>query len=271
MGITLKQGRKVSCGCLPAERLARRAEQWDDVPSRTTRRVITRSTRPPQYTDKKPAWLRHKRSAACKAPKICPDARSRGNALCCQPEETQGSEGGRPMSRPCIKCGSTDRNARGNCIACQRRRSLARRSNPVFRERNLQRKDPCIKCGSTEWSASGHCAECQRRRQLIMRANPAYRERNLKREDPCAKCGGTVWYANGHCAECARRRAQRLRAMWSAPAVWRLKRRPVAARSYPDPAHMLWEGDSKPVTQPAIRLRRRSRVGETRARQSWGD
>ena len=55
MGMTLKQGRKVSCGCLPAERLARRAEQWDDVSSRTTRRVITRSTRPPQYTDKKPA------------------------------------------------------------------------------------------------------------------------------------------------------------------------------------------------------------------------
>jgi hypothetical protein len=43
MGMTLKQGTKVSCGCLRAERLALRAERWDDVPSRTHRKDMTRS------------------------------------------------------------------------------------------------------------------------------------------------------------------------------------------------------------------------------------
>ena len=35
MDIALQEGRKLSCGCLRAERLARRAEQLDDLPSRT--------------------------------------------------------------------------------------------------------------------------------------------------------------------------------------------------------------------------------------------
>jgi hypothetical protein len=41
LGIALTQRGKASCGCLRAERLARRAERWDDLPSMTKRRVIT--------------------------------------------------------------------------------------------------------------------------------------------------------------------------------------------------------------------------------------
>jgi len=38
LGIALTQGGKASCACLRADRLARRAEQLDDLPSRTQRR-----------------------------------------------------------------------------------------------------------------------------------------------------------------------------------------------------------------------------------------
>jgi hypothetical protein len=48
LDIALQGGRKVSCGCLRAERLALRAEQLDDLPSRTQRRVTT--ARPPDMT-----------------------------------------------------------------------------------------------------------------------------------------------------------------------------------------------------------------------------
>ncbi len=47
-GMALKQGGKVSCGCLRADRLVRRAEQLDDLPSRTQRQVTT--ARPPSMT-----------------------------------------------------------------------------------------------------------------------------------------------------------------------------------------------------------------------------
>jgi hypothetical protein len=48
LDIALQEGRKLSCGCLRAERLARRAEHLDDLPSRTKRRVTT--ARPPGMT-----------------------------------------------------------------------------------------------------------------------------------------------------------------------------------------------------------------------------
>ena len=48
MDIALQEGRKLSCGCFRAERLARRAEQLDDLPSRTKPRVTT--ARPPDMT-----------------------------------------------------------------------------------------------------------------------------------------------------------------------------------------------------------------------------
>jgi len=48
MDIALQEGRKLSCGCLRAERLSRRAEQLDDLPSRTKPRVTT--ARPPDMT-----------------------------------------------------------------------------------------------------------------------------------------------------------------------------------------------------------------------------
>jgi len=123
----LKQGQKLSCGCLRAERLARRAEQLDDVPSRTQRKVMGANP--------------------------------------------MGSD----MSKPCVRCGSTERYAGGRCAACQRQRSR----NPANLERNLQRI-------------------------RALRADPAWRKRNLQRTDPCEKCGGTEWYPSGNCVACTK-------------------------------------------------------------------
>jgi hypothetical protein len=127
LGMALKQGAKVSCGCLRAERLALREEQWDDVPSRTQRKVMG------------------------------------GNPM------------GGDMSKPCVRCGSTERYTDGRCAACQRQRSR----DPANLARNLQRI-------------------------RALRADPAWRERNLQRTDPCARCGGTEWYASGNCVACTK-------------------------------------------------------------------
>lgn len=73
------------------------------------------------------------------------------------------------MMKPCIKCGSSERNKWGHCSECDRvgsRKRYSEKKNnklpkPIGVMVSLVAK-PCIKCGSTDRTKRGDCKDCSK-------------------------------------------------------------------------------------------------------------
>jgi hypothetical protein len=63
--------------------------------------------------------------------------------------------------KPCVQCGATDRNKRGDCKPCNRNRLAAWRSEGV---EHLMTK-VCEACGATERNKQGACIPCSKKSQ----------------------------------------------------------------------------------------------------------
>lgn len=132
-------------------------------------------------------------------------------------------------SKPCRKCGESDRTPGGRCRPCQRERNRKTREarkrghscpdcgntvtgtgyycSPCGRKRrqtSAQQKNdagtPCEQCGAVDWElASGQCRPCK------AEATRKRRECRIRNQEPCAKCGHIDWNKQGVCQECHRR------------------------------------------------------------------
>lgn len=120
-----------------------------------------------------------------------------------------------PQGWSCVKCGGADRYSSGECKACARRRSNARRAEKVAASGGPRKKTPlpdrklmvgyradevCARCGASDRNNRGECKPCIKTRKkssdLALVANAT----------PCRKCGAIDRYAHGPCRPCDKRR-----------------------------------------------------------------
>lgn len=68
--------------------------------------------------------------------------------------------------KPCRRCGSRDRNARGDCKACAREHQRKLRKERPY-DTLIPTSNPCVKCGSTEKYKKGDCKPCFKKRVQV--------------------------------------------------------------------------------------------------------
>ena len=114
------------------------------------------------------------------------------------------------MSKPCVKCGVTNRTSNGQCAACKAEYRKLIKGTPAYRKvqsrhnekkllkRRIERESRppidrsiCRRCGASDRMKDGSCKACYDRKRIELQANWA-----------CSRCGGRKRTKSGQCRAC---------------------------------------------------------------------